>query len=209
MNSKTVVMEIEFRFRRVAEALCCNPGALELFVDALPFGAGFLVRLRADRGDTGRLVGKGGATFEALALCAKRVGARHDTFIKLARVMEPVIGVKDEFVFEPNGGWPDGREEFRAVIGDVCRLLFGGDPVVRLEDFDGEARDESDALRTTAVCQVRLVGRRTGPVDALRLLADAIGRDYGRLVAVAVEQDSPEASQPKSAAGRHSGEVDS
>ena len=206
-QAKTVVLA---KVGKVVQSLCLHPNELEVYVDAERIGLehSLRVRIRTHRGDAGRVIGEKGATFNALRAAVERMSRSLDVPVTLARIMEPVIGERDSFEFKPNCRWPDGWHELLATLQVLESMLFFDSRGIVLKDARGPFKAKDDELVTHATFKVRFERGRSFKLatDALVVLADVIGRDFGRVVLASVETipgDEEDGAQPMTAAGRN------
>lgn len=192
--------EISEKVRKVVGLLCCHPENLEVFVEQQAVGLGYSVsvRIRPHRGDVSRVIGENGKVFRALREAVERLGRGSETPVTLGKVLEGVVGERDDFVQRES--WPAGIKKLEAALQTLAGMLFA----------DGGLTGFVDAPRTIdgdmTIVKFRAVPERgfPGAVNALVVLSEAMGRMFGRTVRATVE---PIDAQPKTADGRHVREV--
>lgn len=204
MSIQTLEAEVRVKVTMVAKALCCHPEDLEVFVEqqAIGLGNAIAVRIRPHRGDISRVIGVGGRTFRALQVATERLGRGTGVPVTLGKVLEGEKGERDEFV--PTDAWPTGRMKLTGILGSASSMLFDGATLYALRDAPGPFAVAQDAEVTIAQFRVTPGPGFPSAVNALVVLAEAIGRNFGRVVRATVE---PVDLQPTSADGRHVREV--
>lgn len=163
---------IEGLIRRVI----LHPEHLEIVVTQ--DGRLVVVTMRAHGGDTGRLIGKGRSTFNALATLASLLGAKHGLNVQMNPVLEAVVGEPDRYPpFKPRRDWPCG--EILDHIAQVCAVILEH-PVIAINAnhhavhsiITIEANPDENAAK------LRLAGR------ALLTIFATIGKCSGRVLYV-------------------------
>jgi predicted RNA-binding protein YlqC (UPF0109 family) len=205
VNDKHPIADL---LERLAGGMCHYPDALRFEHRFSPASATLTVRAHA--ADTSRLIGEGGKNYQALRTLMQAAGARRGLSVTLARFMEPVTGQPERHsaTMTENPDWP--REKLIRLLRDTLDAVFEFSDRIEVAEYP-----EATAAMTTFEVYISPL-EKPDLYDLLKeplwRIFDAIGRRHGRVLNVTVataKVTRPESMerQPKTAAGRFSGEV--
>lgn len=171
----------------------------ELVIEKFPLAKSLKITIQAHAADTGRLIGEGGANYNALVALMSTIGARYGIRVNIAPIKEPVVGESERYRFHSNPNWP--KQNIMGLIKQISRCAFSYP-----DQIEVVAHDDAETLSTTIEVMVaRNETEATVRVlqRAYNVLFDAIGKSNGRILYVdIVPQQDAEPAQPSSASGR-------
>lgn len=169
--------------------------------DAKAIGPSFRIKVRVNRADMMRLVGRAGQHWRAIETMARLMGEACGIHVTM-KLMEPEVGervVYPDFAADP--GWPRG-EVFTLVDGLMSACFTKARPNVKLEDDDGETLVLVEVAASEPKEKVAEV------MKAMSTLMDTTGKSRGRRLLFfldpKLEEDPP---QPSGCDGRYAGEA--
>ena len=157
-----------------------------------------VIEISVSESDTGRLIGKGGATWRGLRSLALSIGAQERCRVEFRPIAEPPQG--KSAVAKPVAArdeWPEA--EMLALLRETCEAVLSCPDSLRIIGGSDAERTVTDVAvsRSEPHWSVETVGA------ALGVVAMAIGRAHGRTWHVTMRAtEEPDPKQPATAAGR-------
>jgi predicted RNA-binding protein YlqC (UPF0109 family) len=149
------------------------------------------VRLACHAGDRGKLIGRGGAHFKAIADICNVWADRHNFIIEVKKIEAQQQGVPEPYGrFTPRTVWP--KDRIVGLVEQLCRLVLRDDTSIQLDVFD--KTDESEIrVHTSEEEPLRSIDRIS---RSLGVIVRAAGNRHGRMLSLRFVQDQPKSRQP-------------
>lgn len=152
---------------------------------------------RGHRGDTSRMIGTGGATYEQLAKLMAMVGQAHGYEVDLERVSPAIRGVAERYdPFKARPDWP--RARIMDLLEEMARMATKHGQV-RIES--GDLTDSKTGVQVD-ICTAETLNTETRLRETLAHVFNVIGNKNGRTITLNVTRALPLEVQPETAAGR-------
>lgn len=182
--------------RRLVNEFIFHPADLE--ISSKRFQRIINLSWRGNRGDTSRMIGKGGGTHKHLARLLALIGAAHGYDVELERVGEPVRGKAERYdPFKARADWPKAR--ILTLLQETARL---GTKHGLVELGCGDLTDSKTAVQVD-ICRTETLHTETMLEQCLRHVFNVIGNANGRVITVKVVRSLEPDVQPERSDGRY------